>query len=132
MPPNLPTTDLPEAPKAPTTLPPTEAFPEVMSALPEIPSTITPPESPKIPPTEAPIILPIKPSTVNNREQAVDSRPPSLQVPRGERTENAPFEIELKKGLFGIGIGLAVNDVNMLVISSLSTRSVISQDGNIR
>jgi hypothetical protein len=129
---------LPEAPEAPTTLPPAEVFPEVTSTLPEIPSTITPSGSPKIPPTESPIIWPTEPSPTstpwpnNKREQAVDSRPPSLQVPRGERAEKTPFEIELKKGLSGIGVGLTVNDVDMLVISSLSPRSVVSQDGNIR
>lgn len=62
----------------------------------------------------------------------MDSRPPSLQVPRGARQENSPFEIELKKGLFGLGLSLGVNQMGMLAVTSLSSRGVVSQDGNIK
>ena len=137
---------LPESapPDFPSTLPPeitSEFLPEVTSTLPEIPSNISPPESPKAqpfqpPPPSPPDPSPVPPSEVEDPAtpvlKVVDNRPPSLQVPRGARLEKSPFEIELRKGLFNIGASLVVNSMGMLVIKSLTSRSIIAQDGNIR
>lgn len=138
VPPNLPEVppDLLEAtlvPEVPATSPPnigSEFFPEVTSILPELPSTITPPDTP---PSRSKVSLTsIERNPDIKREQLVDNRPPSLQVPRGERTDKSPFEIELRKGIFGLGASLIINEMGMLVIDSLSSRSIIYQDGNIK
>lgn len=146
-PPDLPGAippDLPEAvppdlaliPEVPATLPPeitSELFSEV---LPEIPNNMTPPGTPINVPAEPSIAASSSAATpdpsIKSSERLVDSRPRSLQVPRGERTEKSPFEIELKRGILGIGVSLTVNEMGMLVFTSMSSRSVISQDGNIK
>lgn len=156
VPPALPDTTPPlELPEPPTTPPP--KIPSEF--LPELATNITPAESPTVPfsnvnppmpPYESPKVLHFEPpelclseppelllsespeKTPSDFEEPADSRPPSLQVLRGARVESSPFEIELKKGLFGIGASLALNQMGMLAIESLSSRSVISQEGNIR
>lgn len=133
VPPNLLfPSDLPETlaltPEVPTSLPPevtSQFFAEVTSVLPEIPSNMAPAESPKV-------MVPSSPSPKTLNPDCKKLSPSSLQVPRDGRTEKSPFEIEFKKGLFGIGVDLTVNAMGMLVISSLSARSIISQDGNIK
>ena len=59
-------------------------------------------------------------------------RPRSLKAPRGKRLGNSPFEIELNKGVLGIGAKLTTNAMGMMAIKSLTSRSVIQRDNNIR
>ena len=60
-------------------------------------------------------------------------RPKSLgPVPRGARLEHRPFEIEVTKGIFGLGLNMRMGNVGMIVVQSLSSRSPIRKDGNIR
>lgn len=61
-------------------------------------------------------------------------RPKSLgPVPKGKRLEDAPFEIEVMKGLIG-GLGMTVceNELGMIAVKALTNRSPITKDGNIR
>ena len=53
-------------------------------------------------------------------------------VPKGGRLESAPFEIEVSKGLLGLGITLGLDQMGMVFVKSLTARSPISKDGNIR
>ena len=125
--------------------PPEVSVPEppvLPSEPPEIPLSeppVPPSEPPEIPNSEPPVLpseLPEVPLSEHQpdplEEQLVSSRPPSLKVPQGSRLENSPFEIELRKGVLGLGVSLAINQMGMLAIKSLSSRSIVSQDGNIR
>ena len=60
-------------------------------------------------------------------------RPKSLgPVPKGTRLEHGPFEIEITKGIFGLGLSVVMGSVGMIVVQSLTSRSPIKKDGNIR
>lgn len=61
-------------------------------------------------------------------------RPKSLgAVPRGRRLEDAPFEIEVTKGLLGsLGMSVCENELGMIAVKALTNRSPVAKDGNIR
>ena len=60
-------------------------------------------------------------------------RPKSLgPVPKGKRLEDAPFEIEVTKGMFGLGLTVCTTEMGMISVKSLTSRSPISKDGNIK
>ena len=60
-------------------------------------------------------------------------RPKSLgPIPKGARIEHGPFEIEITKGIFGLGLALGMSSVGMIVIQALTSRSPIRKEGNIR
>ena len=93
------------------------------------PTLLLPSEPPNS--TTHPKTMPLK-TVLLEPTTSTDGQRSSLKVPKGERTEKSPFEIELKKGLFPIGAKLILNEMGMIVIDSLSSRSIVSQDGNIR
>ena len=143
-----------EAPPPPpqTMAPPTNELPServAKEAPPPVPQS-TPPSArdgsiAMIPDKEAP--LPVSQTTppikivetdgmeneINRKAKEVE-RPKSLgPVPKGNRLEGTPFEIEVVKGLLG-GLGLTVceNELGMIAVKALTTRSPITKDGNIR
>ena len=60
-------------------------------------------------------------------------RPKSLgPIPNGARLEHGPFEIEVTKGIFSLGLGVGIDQTGMVTVKTLSSRSPISKDGNIR
>ena len=60
-------------------------------------------------------------------------RPKSLgAVPKGKRLEDAPFEIEVTKGMFSLGLTVCMTEMGMIAVKSLTSRSPISKDGNIK
>ena len=60
-------------------------------------------------------------------------RPKSLgPVPKGKRLEDTPFEIEVTKGMFSLGLTVCMTEMGMIAVKSLSSRSPISKDGNIK
>ena len=60
-------------------------------------------------------------------------RPKSLgPIPKGSRLEHRPFEIEITKGIFGLGLTLGMGNTGMVVVKALTSRSPITKDGNIR
>ena len=104
---------------------------------------------PPSPPTSRPPIatvdsLPMQTSNDNQQdtrentwipglEQKVVERPKSLgPVPKGGRLEHGPFEIEITKSIFGLGLTIGMGNVGMIVVESLMSRSPIKKDGNIR
>ena len=129
-PPELPGTPPPELPGTPPPELPGTPPPELPGTPPpELPGT-PPPELPGTPPPELPGTPP--PELPESKFSDEDKRPQSLQVPQGIRLENSPFEIKLKKGFFNIGATFSMNEMGMLAVKTLSPRSVISQDGNIK
>ena len=71
--------------------------------------------------------------TVRGLEKREVERPKSLgPVPKGTRLEHGPFEIEITRGIFGLGLSVRMGKVGMIVIESLTSRSPIKKDGNIR
>lgn len=121
--------------------PPTKILWTSPSELPETPPLtipdLPPPEVPDTPPPEVAIGKndgSVSSPTIPNAPPSIvcKDRPESLKVPYGERLEKSPFEIELSKGLFGIGAKLIVDSMGMLAIKSLTARSVILKDNNIR
>lgn len=70
---------------------------------------------------------------VRGSERNEVERPKSLgPVPKGARLEHGPFEIEITKGIFGLGLTVGLGDVGMITVRALTTRSPITKDGNIR
>ena len=60
-------------------------------------------------------------------------KPEVHKVLRGQRSETFPFSIELNKGVLGVGVKLMVDDsTGMLLIKTLSSRSIIRKDNTIR
>ena len=138
--------------KAPPPLP--QTTPPATKELP--PNGVTEEAPPPLPQTtppatkELPIIEETPPQTTPPATREVDSnsinrtkekevmkeveRPKSLgPVPKGQRLEDAPFEIEVSKSLLG-GLGLTVceNELGMIAVKALTTRSPITKDGNVR
>jgi hypothetical protein len=115
----------PPPPPSQTTPPPAEPEKE---APPPLPQTTPPP-----PPTETD-----KEAETNRSENEKGSvevdRPKSLgPVPRGKRLEEAPFEIEVSKGILGgLGLTLCENELGMIAVKALTNRSPITKDGNIK
>ncbi len=131
-PPPLPQTTPPpakveeeEAPPPQTTPPPAEPEKE---APPPLPQTTPPP-----PPTETDEEAGSNRSENEKGSVEVD-RPKSLgPVPRGKRLEEAPFEIEVSKGILGgLGLTLCENELGMIAVKALTNRSPITKDGNIK
>ena len=137
-------------PPLPQTLPPTTKEPPVTEeAPPPLPQTTplatTKDDSAERLQTQHPLPQTTLTSTkgvesVRTEENEVTSetkeieRPKSLgPVPKGQRLEDAPFEIEISKSLLG-GLGLTVceNELGMIAVKALTTRSPITKDGNIR
>ena len=148
-PPPLPQTTPPPPPKeeAPpplpqTTPPPTKVEAEKEPTFP--PSTkeeVAPPTMPQTTPptTEAEKgALRIESDEVKcseNEKKTVEvDRPKSLgPVPKGKRLEGAPFEIEVSKGILGgLGMTLCENELGMIAIKALTSRSPITKEGNIK
>ena len=68
-------------------------------------------------------------------EKSVEvDRPKSLgPIPKGKRLEEAPFEIEVSKGIIGgLGLTLCENELGMIAVKALTNRSPITKDGNIK
>ena len=60
-------------------------------------------------------------------------RPKSLgPVPKGQRLEHVPFEIEVTKSVLGMGLTIGTDETGMIVVKSLTSRSPITKDGNIK
>ena len=61
-------------------------------------------------------------------------RPKSLgPVPKGQRLESDPFEIEVSKGrLGGLGLMVCENELGMIAVKALSARGPIAKNGNIK
>ena len=77
-----------------------------------------------LPPTPPPPSVAI-PQEVN--------RPGSLgPVPKGSRQDSCPFEIEVNKTALGLGLTLGMDETGMILVKSLTPRSPITKDGNIR
>ena len=75
--------------------------------------------------------------SLQDRIQALErnevERPKSLgPIPKGARLEHEPFEIEITKGIFGLGLSVGVGSTGMIVVTALTSRSPIRKDGNIR
>ena len=133
-------------PPLPQTLPPpTEAEKE---APPPLPQT-TPPSSTKEEeaPPPLPQTTPPPPTeaekgaeseevdhSANEKKSVEADRPKSLgPIPKGKRLEDAPFEIEVSKGILGgLGMTLCENELGMIAVKALTNRSPITKDGNIK
>ena len=88
--------------------------------LPDVP--IMKPSVPSTPPPPASLITP----------QEVN-RPGSLgPVPKGSRQDSCPFEIEVNKTALGLGLTLGMDETGMILVKSLTPKSPITKDGNIR
>ena len=54
-------------------------------------------------------------------------------VPKGERQGDAPFEIEVAKGLFSLGLSVEQDqNTGMIVVKSIASRSNLAKNGNLR
>ena len=53
------------------------------------------------------------------------------QVAKGRQTD-VPFAVEVVRGFLGLGLQLGRDETGMVVIKSISTRSPVAKDGNIR
>lgn len=104
---------------------------------------------PPVPPTTPPPSVQLPEETVMRVEEKVVprrkktskedpfektvERPKSLgPVPKGKRLEDAPFEIEVTKGMFSLGLTVCLTEMGMIAVKSLTSRSPISKDGNIK
>ena len=66
-------------------------------------------------------------------ERPVSPRPLSMgPAPHGKRLEDAPFEIQVTKGFLGLGLTVGMGETGMIFVKSLTSRSPILKDGNIR
>ena len=84
-------------------------------------------ESPPNLPTTPP------PQTQEDNMKPLVERPKSIgPVPKGQRLQEVPFEITIVKGLFGLGVSLMLNEMGMIEVKSLTSRSPITKDGNIK
>ena len=153
--PEAPPTELPEAP--PMELPkapPLELPKAPPMELPKAPSMellgAPPMELPETSPSELfevspPKIKEISTKSLSNSLGAAEvksepytkgrvqhSRPTSLKVPRGKRLEKSPFELEFRKGMLGLSIKFERNAMGMIEVKSLSSRSVLAKDNNVR
>ena len=129
-------------PKPPPSPPPSPTPPEHSDS--DGSQTPPPPPPPASPPPPAPQHpFPTDEHTPTNSktsqkegsvfERSEVERPKSLgPVPKGARLEHGPFEIEITKGIFGLGLTVAMGTVGMIVVQSLTSRSPIKKDGNIR
>ena len=106
-------------------------------APPPLPPTTPPPSVPS--PDET--IMRVEEKVVPRRKNASKEdpfektveRPKSLgPVPKGKRLEDAPFEIEVTKGMFSLGLTVCMTEMGMIAVKSLTSRSPISKDGNIK
>ena len=52
-------------------------------------------------------------------------------MPRN-RVETGPFSVTVTKGLFSLGINVALDNTGMICIKSITSRSAVGKDGNIR
>ena len=129
-------------PPSPPPFPPPPTLPAArVSEHSDSDGTHTPPPPPASPP---PPVTQHQISTgehTTNTHQQEDSvferrdveRPKSLgPVPKGARLEHGPFEIEITTGIFGLGLSIAMGNVGIIVVQSLTSRSPIKKDGNIR
>lgn len=67
------------------------------------------------------------------KQESTVERPKSLgPVPKGKRLEDAPFEIEVVKGMFSLGLTVCTTEMGMIAVKSLTSRSPITKDGNIQ
>jgi len=67
------------------------------------------------------------------KQESTVERPKSLgPVPKGKRLEDAPFEIEVVKGMFSLGLTVCTTEMGMIAVKSLTSRSPITKDGNIK
>ena len=81
---------------------------------------------------DGPTTLPAPPPTPPPPPQEVN-RPGSLgPVPKGSRQDSCPFEIEVNKTALGLGLTLGMDESGMILVKSLTPRSPITKDGNIR
>ncbi len=156
-PPELPSSPPPPPPAPPSTLqrglPPTLLQGEELMALEESEKEEDEPDgAPPLPPTTPPPPPPpdqedeIKVAVADVPKEAtkedVDAmtttneagiRPKSMSgVPKGERVDIGPFEIEITKGLFGLGLTVGTNEAGMVIVRTLTSRSPISKNGNIK
>ena len=149
VPPPLPQTTLPPVPpmeEAPPPLPQTTPPPtKDEEAPPPLPQTTPPIKEEDAPPpltqTTPPLTEAEKENgrtefdhSANEKKTAEVDRPKSLgPVPKGKRLEDAPFEIEVSKGILGgLGMTMCENDLGMIAVKTLTNRSPITKGGNIK
>ena len=90
------------------------------------------PASPPPPAPQTPIIT-AEPEQSDVFQKSEIERPKSLgPVPKGARLEDGPFEIEITKGIFGLGLTVGMGSVGMIVVQGLTSWSPIRKEGNIR
>ena len=121
----------PLAPPPPSQTTPPPAEPE-KEAPPPLPQT-TPPPPPPTDTDKGAESAEVNRSVKEEKSVEVD-RPKSLgPVPKGKRLEEAPFEIEVSKGILGgLGLTLCENELGMIAVKALTNRSPITKDGNIK
>ena len=133
-------------PPLPQTMPPpTEAEKEAPPLLPQ--TTLPPPTKEEEAPPPLPLATPPPPTeaekgaeskevdpSANEKKSVEADRPKSLgPIPKGKRLEDAPFEIEVSKGILGgLGMTLCENELGMISVKALTNRSPITKDGNIK
>ena len=67
------------------------------------------------------------------KQENTVERPKSLgPVPKGKRLEDAPFEIEVVRGMFGLGLTVCTTEMGMIAVKSLTSRSPITKEGNMK
>jgi len=57
-------------------------------------------------------------------------RPASIVV--GSRSETGPFEVEIMKGFWGLGVTVNCDDAGTIFIKAIASRSPVIKDGNIK
>lgn len=133
-------------PPLPQTTPPPPAIAKEEVPLPIPQTTPTPPPTeaekeapPALPLTTPPLEKGAESEEVNHlaneEKKSIEvGRPKSLgPVPKGKRLEDAPFEIEVSKGILGgLGLTLGENELGMIAVKALTNRSPITKDGNIK
>ena len=69
----------------------------------------------------------ISPSTVEGQLSE-----PTPNIPKGKREDSGPFEIELYKSMFGIGVQLVSDSMGMMAVKKIASWSAMAKNGNIK
>lgn len=72
----------------------------------------------------------VNPSVVG--EQLSPPSEPTPKIPKGKREDSGPFEIELYKSMFGMGVQLVSDSMGMVAIKKIASWSGMAKNGHIK
>jgi len=85
-----------------------------------------------LPPVESPVVMQGNAMSKKVAETILMERKRPAAIVFGSRSEMGPFEVEVMKGFWGLGVTISCDETGSIFVKAISSRSPVFKDGNIK